>query len=145
MIRFTKSFLFISFSVFIIFLSTGFNVSMMKCCNSEKIYLGSSLPNCSDFDSNSCCQQEVVQCCSKDKLICCSEFESSCESVTKNLQFDFETLLNTDQVFFENLYVFYKFYYKDFNINISSALLVDFVPKEKIVKPDLSFIQSFLL
>ena len=145
MIRFIKFFLSISFSVFIIFLSTGFNVSMMKCCNSEKIYLGSSVPNCSDFDSNSCCQQEVAQCCSKDKLICCSEFESSCESVTQNLQFDFETLLNTDQFFFKNLYVFDKFYYKDFNINISSAFLIDYVPKVEIVKPDLSFIQSFLL
>ena len=145
MIKFIKFFLFISFSSFIIFLSTGFNVSMMKCCNSEKIYLGSSVTNCADFNSNSCCKQELVQCCSKDKSFCCSEFESSCKCETQNLQFDFETLLNTDQVFFKNLYVFDKFCHKDFNINISSAFLIDCVPIAEIVKPDLSFIQSFLL
>ena len=47
--------------------------------------------------------------------------------------------------FFKNLYVFDKFYYKDFNINILSAFLIDFVPKAEIVKPDLSFIQSFII
>lgn len=145
MIKFIKFFLFISFSIFIVFLSTGFNVSMMKCCNSEKIYLGSSAPNCADFDPNLCCKQEVVQCCSKDKSICCSEFESSCECETQNLQFDFETLLNTDQFFFKNLYIFNKFHHRDFNINILSAFLIDCVPIAEIVKPELSFIQSFLL
>ena len=132
-------FLFI-LTILVVSLSMGFNVSKMGCDDSGFLYLGSQVPSCNAGEA-SCCMIEIAEsCCPETK-------DNSCSSITENIHFEFQTLINYFSFDFKQagllLYVpCYEARYND--ICFLLYYLMEYVPLD-IYNPELSQIQSFLL
>ena len=146
---FIKSLLFL-LSTLVVFLSMGFSVSKMPCCD-DKIYIGSEVPNCIQKE-DLCCKIDIqkTSCCAEDEieLLCCSQTQNNtCEGETTNIQFDFETLISSFELSLKEVTVLFNIYILndkvfEYKNHIDHILKV---PLSKINKPQLSEIQSFLL
>ncbi|MAU37060.1 MAG: hypothetical protein CMD14_06790 [Flavobacteriales bacterium] len=148
-LMFIRSLLFL-LSTLVVFLSMGFSVSKMPCCD-DKIYIGSEVPNCMQKE-DACCIIDIqkISCCAEDEieLSCCSQTQdSTCEGETTNIQFDFETLIPSFELSLKEVIVLFHIYILndqvfEYKNHIDHILKV---PLSKINKPQLSQIQSFLL
>ena len=134
----------------VIFLSIGMHISKMKCAADGQLYLGTDVPSCS-MEKEVACQekQEKVSCCmiEVEKQCCPETKDKSCASETENIQFDFETIVESIEhntsllnAFYVNSYVSNYF---TFNYNVNNYK--SGIPPPKLHKPILSKIQSFLL
>tara|TARA_B100001758_G_C18192279_1_gene495232 strand:+ start:84 stop:539 length:456 start_codon:yes stop_codon:yes gene_type:complete len=146
-----KNFTIIALAIFTILLSVGFNISKMKCAENKAIYLGSNAPSCYEITDLDCiATQKKISCCNLDfENICCPETaDNSCSSITELVSFIFEINNNSFNKYDFSLlsYFLVDFYFKQHNY--LSKNLITFqrdIPPEKLKKPLLSKIQSFLL
>ena len=144
-------------SFIVVFLSIGVSISKMQCsdriqCPQDgKVFIGKEVVSCienkeisSNMTANElfCCKKKEVP-----KSCCPNEEDSSCESETADIQFNFETFVNS-----------FEFKFKEVNILLYTYFLHDKVcafkqqlnysrsiPLLTLYKPELPEIQSFLL
>jgi len=137
-------------SVFILSISMGMNISKMKCDEDGSLYLGTEVPSCSVENEVVCNkEQEKMYCCMIEvRKSCCPETnDKSCASSTKNIHYNFETILTIFEFdFLETtilLSFFNSYYSKSYFVKVNNYFSGILPPKLK--KPQLSQIQSFLL
>lgn len=136
-------------TTFVLFLSIGIHISKMGCSEDSRIFIGKEVPNCTQSEKTACIiELQKISCCNRDEIqqICCSEEkDDSCASETKNIQFDFETIISVFNFDFELLSVFLCVGYHKYVYYTIDNDYVSSVPPPKINKPELIEIQSFLL
>ena len=134
----------------VMFLSIGMNISKMKCAEDGALYFGTEVPSCS-IESEVFCEnnEEKVSCCMIEvEKSCCPETEdNSCASETENIQFDFETTVSITYFDFSLLAIplFHTAYSFVFSANKKANNYLSGISPPKIIKPNLSQIQAFLL
>ena len=134
----------------VIFLSVGMHISKMKCADDGYLYLGTDVPSCS-MEKEVACQekQEKVSCCmiEVEKQCCPETKDKSCASETENIQFDFETTVSITYFDFSLLALplFHTAFSSVFSVNEKANNYLSGIPPPKIIKPNLSQIQAFLL
>ena len=137
-------------AVFILSVSMGMNISKMKCDENGSVYLGAEVPSCSEEYEVMCNkEQEKVSCCMIDvKKLCCPETnDESCASSTKNIHYDFETILTVFEHDFSEktilLSLLNSYDSKSYFVKVNNYF--SGIPPPKLNKPQLAQIQSFLI
>jgi hypothetical protein len=138
-------------STLAVFLSMGVSISKMQCSKDGSLYLGTEVPNCMEKQVTSCAMDvEKISCCKKKEIkeSCCPQTkDNSCAGETVNIQFDFETTFAI--VNFNFLLLEVPLFYTVSNHNFASNLIANQyqtdIPPQKLNKPQLAQIQSFLL
>ena len=136
-------------TILVVSLSMGFNISKMKCDDSGSLYLGSTVPSCSEENEVICTKdEEKASCCMIEvKESCCPETKDmSCASSTQSFHFDFETLVSFSEFDFKQIKILL---YTCFSYSCPCNLKQDInYPKwidSQLYKPELAEINSFLL
>ena len=145
-----KAFFSIVMAVFIVSISMGMNISKMKCDKDGSVYLGTQVPSCSEENEVVCTEDQAKLSCCMIEVVksCCPETnDQSCASSTKNIHYDFETILNVFELdFLEKsilLSIFNSYEIKSCSVKVNNHF--SGIPPPKLNKPQLSQIQSFLL
>ena len=137
---------------FVLFLSMGVNVSKMKCDKNSAIYIGTDVPSCIKYKEITCSDSDKkkTSCCMiKNQKSCCPEtMDDSCASSTKNIHFNFETLISSFVIDFGekcNLVYVCLFYEESYYLKHKFISLTKLPLPPNLLKPKLVEIQSFLL
>ena len=137
-------------AVFILSVSMGMNISKMKCDEDGSVYFGTEVPSCSEENEVVCNkEQEKVSCCMIEiQKSCCPETnDKSCASSTKNIHYDFETILTVFELDFSKITILLSFLNsydsKSYFVKVNNYF--SGIPPPKLNKPQLSKIQAFLL
>tara|TARA_X000000368_G_scaffold81419_1_gene61301 strand:- start:975 stop:1421 length:447 start_codon:yes stop_codon:yes gene_type:complete len=135
-------------TILVVFLSVGVSISKMQCSTDGIIFIGTQVPNCMQIGSDdlkefSCCIQEedIQSCCPQTK-------DDSCASETANFQFNFETLISSLILDFnETSALLYTCLLNEkyYVLKNQFVYLSDGPLPPNLLKPKLAEIQSFLL
>lgn len=137
-------------SILVVVLSLGLDISKMKCDEGGTIYLGSEVPSCNLQEEVVCeSKLEVVSCCVVEvqKPCCPEQKDNTCSSETKNIQFNFETLVSVYDFSFEEKIILLDKISVSFFSSTKEVMNIyaSCIPPPQLNKPVLSKIQSFLL
>ena len=139
-------------TTFVIFLSIGINISKMQCSKDGKLFIGTEVPNCMQINEIACSENSnEFSCCKQKDLLqtCCPQTnDDSCASETANFQFNFETILTSFTLNFnDSFFIDYTclIYYKFFSFKDKFIYIGDIPFPPNLNKPKLTHIQSFLL
>jgi len=146
-----KNIFVIVISMFVVVLSMGVSISKMGCDTNGNIFLGKNVPNCMKQEVLACTGDlKEISCCKKDKVLesCCpTTKDDTCESDTKDFQFDFETIIPVSDFSFINIDIplLYLFLHNIDYSSLKENFYQSQVPLPRLQKPYLEKIQSFLL